>query len=448
MTDQTARKLRICHVVATSEGGFWVYDQLRMMREVYGFEVEAIVPADHGRLIDRLREAGIPFHVTNMQFMGVRNLYRMPWNVLAMARLFRRGRYDVVQSHLFTATMICRVAAWLSDVPARFTMYPSPFPLEAGMTRWLDLETAWMESALIPSCEATHNLLTEAGVPESRLETVYYGPDENLFSAADAQPAGIRDEFGWPADCNIVCTISIFYGELPPRTWVPKRFHGVAVKGHEEFIRAAAIVRQRFPDTKFLIVGSGWVFPPGKAYFEKMKALAHELGLDDAMAFTGWRNNIRDTYAEVTVAVQASLYENLGSSVEALLMERPMVATRIGGLPDSVVDGKTGLLCRPGDPDDLARAICELLADPERARALGVAGRAHMRSRFVLQRAVPQLHSLYMRETENGARRGYRPLVTISRLIVGGAFCLGLAIGFVVRDVFGLWPRYEKPDRG
>src|SRR6202030_3494642 len=92
--------------------------------------------------------------------------------------------------------------------------------------------------------------------------------------------------------------------------------------------------------------------------------------------------------AAADVAVQCSLTENLGGTIEALLMECPVVATRVGGMPESVRDGETGLLVPPSDPAALAAAILRLLEHRDEAAAFGRAGRALMLERFTAARTA------------------------------------------------------------
>src|SRR5205814_808808 len=114
-------------------------------------------------------------------------------------------------------------------------------------------------------------------------------------------------------------------------------------------------------------------------------------GLQDNVIFTGFRSDVPQVYRDLDVSVQPSLNENLGGTIESLLMECPTVATRVGGLTESVVDGETGVSVNPGDPADLARGILSLLRDPQAARTLGKVGRARMLARFTLQRTVADL---------------------------------------------------------
>lgn len=131
----------------------------------------------------------------------------------------------------------------------------------------------------------------------------------------------------------------------------------------------------------------------------------------------------------MNVAVQASLSENLGGTIEGLLMEVPMVVTRVGGMVDTVRDGETGILVDPDNPRDLARGILDLLRDPERARTLGRNGRRFMLERFSLERTVSELHALYGRllADKSGRQRGYDSLVSLWRSALAlpvGVYCM------------------------
>src|SRR6185295_16954033 len=107
----------------------------------------------HGSLVDRLRAASITVHAMDFAFASARDLLTLPSKVLALARLFRRERFDIVQTHLFHSMVIGRIAAWIADVPARFSMVAGPFHLEAYTPRWIDAWTCWMDTTIIASCE-------------------------------------------------------------------------------------------------------------------------------------------------------------------------------------------------------------------------------------------------------------------------------------------------------
>jgi glycosyltransferase involved in cell wall biosynthesis len=196
--------------------------------------------------------------------------------------------------------------------------------------------------------------------------------------------------------------------------------HGLGHKGHEDLVKAAPEVLAQFPNAKFLLVGTGWG-PEGDKHMLEVKDLVRRMGLQSSVIFPGYRADANSILREADVAVQASLNENLGGTLEALMIGCPMVATRVGGMVDSVRDGETGVLVNPSDPSDLARGITQLLRDPKHARALGQAGRRLMLERFTLNRTVNDLASLYQHLLSKAERRRrfYNPLISVSRLLAG-----------------------------
>ncbi|MDT5062515.1 MAG: hypothetical protein QOH63_2974 [Acidobacteriota bacterium] len=431
----SAIKLRVCHVASTVEGAKWMVEQLRDLRDHYGCDVTAIVSGERGGLIDMLRAEGIPYHVEYMKFGSLREMLQVPRAILRMALFFRRERFDVVQTHLFFSMLIGRIAAWLADVPVRLAMIPGPFHLEAHISRWIDRATGWMETAFIPSCVHTLRLYKEIGVADDRLSLIYYGPDERNFIPEEVLPANIRAEYGWPADTPLIAKVAYFYPPLPKSRWVPPVIQERGVKGHEYLVRAAPLVLNEFPDAKFLLVGPGW-FEHGEKHREEIKELVRTLGLEESVIFVGYRKDANRILREADVAVQASLTDNPAGTVEALLMECPTVATRVGGMVDTVRDGETGVLVNPSDPDDMARGILQMLRDRERALSLGRAGRKLMLDRFTLHRAVKDLHELYLRLRFRRKRNFYNPPVSLWRLIVAIPVCCYLCFRVLFVDTY------------
>lgn len=410
------RALKVCHVVATTEGARWMVEQLRELRDRYGCEVLAVVGGAGGSLVDQLRAEGIPCHFENFTFSTPLDLIRAVQSVLRLARLFRRERVDVVQSHLFFSMFIARLAAWLADVPVRLSMYAAPFHLEAHTSFWIDRATCWMESAVIPSCERSVELCRKMGVGPDRSPLIYYGPDERRFAPGRVEPAGTRAAYGWPPDTRLVVMVAYFYPRMAKSRWVPKVLHGRGIKGHGDLVRAVPYVLSECPDAKFLLIGSGWG-EEGEQYKREIEELARRMGLEESVLFPGYRADANRVLLEADVAIQASLNDNPAGTIESLLMECPTVVTRVGGLVDTVRDGETGLQANPSDPRDLARCIIEMLREPERAREFGRAGRRLMLERFSLSRTVRDLHELYRRLRDRRTRRYYDPARSVLRAL-------------------------------
>jgi glycosyltransferase involved in cell wall biosynthesis len=171
---------------------------------------------------------------------------------------------------------------------------------------------------------------------------------------------------------------------------------------------------------------------------QEVKELVQRLGLESSVIFPGYRADANRILREASVAVQASLNENLGGIIEALLMGCPTVATRVGGMVDAVIDGETGVLVCPGDPEDLARGIKQMLRDPERARAMGRAGRELMLGRFTLQRTASDLAELYnhLISKTRKHRKGYDPVVSVARLCLAVPLFVYLVFRFIIVNFY------------
>jgi glycosyltransferase involved in cell wall biosynthesis len=425
---------RICHVVATTEGAAWVYEQLRDLRDRYDYDVSVILNGSSGALVDRFKEAGIPVLTADFDFLGVSDLFALPRKIIALARTLRRERFDVVQTHLFHSMVIGRIGAWLADVPVRLSMVAGPFHLEAYTPRWIDGSTQWMDTALIPSCEWTRKLYQSLGVAEERLALIYYGPDEKKFDPVNHKVADLRREFGWDDDGPLIGMIAYFYAELGVNRWTPPAVQGRSVKCQSDLIRAMPEILEEFPKARLVLVGSGWE-EAGRQYLSKMQSLVRDLNLADRVAFIGYRTDVPEVLKALDVTVQASLSENLGGTIEGLLMETPMVATRVGGLIDSVIDGETGILVAPDDPASLAKGLLTLLRDPNTGRQLARHGRQFMLEQFTLRQTVESEHALYQKLFRR-AGRGYRAYRTLGRLFSGAVICGYLAARYRFVDAW------------
>ncbi|HEX5184307.1 MAG TPA: glycosyltransferase family 4 protein [Allosphingosinicella sp.] len=429
--------MKVCHVFAATEGGRWVYEQLDALKRDHGCEVVALLGGDEGPTVDMCRRAGIRTESFDFRLAGRRDLLTFPLRIVRLARWFRRERFDVVQSHILPSTMFARPAAWLADVPVRFTMSTSPYYLQAPSIRWVEARTAFMETGVIPSCRVTTRLYREAGVAERLImPCLYYGPHEAGFDPAGAIPEGLRAEIGVPEDTPLVGSIAVFYARCPDSSFVPPDTRGRFIKGHCDLIRAMHHVRREFPTARLVMVGRGWG-PRGHETEEELAAFVRDEGLEEIVYFAGWRGSTPAVLVDLDVSVQASVNENLGGTVESLLMARPTVATRVGGMVDAVVDGETGILVNPEDPEDLARGICELLRDPARGAALGKAGRAHMLSGFTLTTTVPRLFGLYRRQRAE-ARGAWRLSASARRLALAALLAAPIFGRMLLWDVYML----------
>jgi glycogen synthase len=153
---------------------------------------------------------------------------------------------------------------------------------------------------------------------------------------------------------------------------------------------------------------------------------------------------VNNVLRALDVSVQPSLNENLGGTIEALLMECALVATRIGGMVDSVKNGETGVLVEPANHHDLADGILQLLRDPVRAQSLGRAGRKLMLERFTLSSTVRDLKQLYEKSLSKDGKacQSYRLWVSLWRLIVLVPLSLSLTLWMIIETlVLRVWDK-------
>jgi glycosyltransferase involved in cell wall biosynthesis len=289
--------------------------------------------------------------------------------------------------------VVGRLAAFMARVPVRISMVPGPWHLETPFFRRMDIRTEWMDTVLVGGSEHVTSLYIEAGVPARRCRTIRYCGDAKKFDPATADGRRFREELGLDDGVPLVGQVAHFYASVPA-PYAPPLAAGRGLKGHDDLIDAASIIVRTRPDVRFVLVGRGWG-GPGKEYKRDLERRCCELALDQYVIFTDGRDDIPDVLAALDVSVQCSLSENYGGTVESLLMARPTVATRVGGMPETVRHEQTGLLVNPRDPLALAAAIVRLIDDPALGEELGRRGRQLMLERYTTEVMTEAVADLY-----------------------------------------------------
>ena len=164
-----------------------------------------------------------------------------------------------------------------------------------------------------------------------------------------------------------------------------------AIKAHEVFLQAASTVRRQHLNTQFVVVGAG-------ERREELAQLAEEYGIAPAVHWLGWRRDLPAVYADLDVVALTSRNEGLPTTlVEAMAAGRPVVATRVGGVPTLVTPGETGLLAASGDANALAAAMLTVLNNRQYAERLGAAARESVYPAYDLSAFLPRMADFYRR---------------------------------------------------
>jgi glycosyltransferase involved in cell wall biosynthesis len=300
--------------------------------------------------------------------VGMTRPYRLDalWRLY---RLLRRERPFILHCWMFHANLLGRLVGRLARVPLIITARRN---VEIGGPRreWAKWVTHRLDDAVIAVCELARQAEIErTGVASHKVVTIYNGIDP--FPAVPSETmAQLRHNLGLPPTAAVAISVS----RLHPQ------------KGHADLLRAWQQVTAVYPDAHLLIVGDG----ERRSELEKMAAKQPHIH------FTGQRDDVPHLLAVSDLLVLPSLWEGLPNVVlEAMSAGLPVVATAVGGTPELVIDGETGLLVPPRDPASLAQAILTLLTDPDLAQRLGENGRLRATNQFAIQQMVQQTEALY-----------------------------------------------------
>ena len=272
-------------------------------------------------------------------------------------------RPAILHTHLVHADVYGQLAGALTRVPLRLSTKHGFNEFREG--RFFALADRSVGSLahvhIAISQGLAHYLAETEGFDEASFEIVHYG-----ISSRDS----LRPYEG--SDPRLLCV-----GRLIP------------IKGHLLLLRALAQARSRVPGLTLDVAGRGPLEPA-------LKEFARELGLDDAVRFLGFVSPVQAAVEQSAIVVVPSLGEGFGMvALEAMERGRPVIASGVGGLPEIVADGETGLVVAPADAEGLADAIVYLAGDLERAAEMGRAGRDRALAVFTPERSVERIEELY-----------------------------------------------------
>jgi glycosyltransferase involved in cell wall biosynthesis len=240
---------------------------------------------------------------------------------------------------------------------------------------------------ILVNADAVKEWLIADGYDASKIAVIRNGVDLSRFDNLPPS-ATLRRELGLADETPIVGVVSRL----------------TRLKGLEQFLEAAALVRARGSAAHFLIVGE--TSPMDRHYLGELQEYAARCGVAGHVTFTGLRTDVPAVLARLSVSVMPSLNEALSNVVlESMAASAPTVATRVGGTPEAVMDGITGLLVPPADPAALADAIVHLLEQPQLAAELGRAARARIGDHFSVRRMVRATENLYTELLERKRRK-------------------------------------------
>jgi glycosyltransferase involved in cell wall biosynthesis len=284
--------------------------------------------------------------------------------VPALRRLIRQERYDIVHLHTKRAHAL---SLWLPRgkhrpkyIVTRRMDYPEP---NNCYTRYLYNRRV---DGVVAISRSVLDCLSEAGVNRRSIRLIYSGIDPMPFT-------GLLSDDHRANDSTIVAMLAV----LEER------------KGHRFLLDAARVLKNRGRKIRYVFAGDG-------SHKTQLQRLVQTLGLREEVSFVGFVADVPKFLSSIDVLVLPSLYEGLGvAALEGMAAGKPVVATRVGGLAESIVDGETGFLVPAEDGAALADAIDRLVADPSMARAMGCKGAARVLKNFTIEQMASQNEAYY-----------------------------------------------------
>ena len=367
--------VKVCHVAM---GDLWAGAEVHLLAlmtylvRLHGFEW-AVVLFNEGRLADELRKLPLSLTVIPEKHHGPLAL------ASRLGKVFRQFRPDVVHTHKYKDSILAALVARYMGVPHVVRVVhgmPEPFKglrnvKMAGYTIADRFVTGWLVDRVIAVSSDIEQALLRS-YDAARIVCIHNGIDLEAVRVT-TQRADMRRK--WNIDNKAVLIGTV--GRLVP------------VKGHALLLKAFRILSQSFQNVILIFVGDG-------PLREQLETEAKRLGLDQSVIFSGHQEQSYDFINMMDIFVLPSLHEGIPMVLlEAFALKRPVIASRVGGIPEVVSHGYSGTLVSPTNAGDLASAMKSLIEDPSKSIAFGAAGRGRVESEFSASLMAARTAELY-----------------------------------------------------
>ncbi len=308
-----------------------------------------------------------------------------------LIKLIRTEKPDIIHTHTAKAGTLGRIAAIMAGVPYKVHTFHGHVlhsyfgPLKTKFFILIERFLAkFTDKIIVISPLQFQELCYDIKIARpNKFAVIPLGFDLAQFLNSEIHRGKFRKELNIPEDILLVGIV----GRL------------TAIKNHTLFLKSASKVLESVFNVKFIIVGDGELNT-------ELKNLAIELGISDKVIFLGWREDMPVVYSDLDVVTLTSLNEGTPVTlIEAMASAKPVVATAVGGVPDIVSDGQTGIIVPSGDKEKFASAIVDLLLSPEKRKEFGINAREFVRTRFTKERLCADMDELYTSLINNYRRK-------------------------------------------
>jgi len=323
-----------------------------------------------GGFVDRLAKSGIEYSCLNFRVRS------WPLYVLRLAKLLEREKVDVMHTHMSSAAKYGRLAGLLAGVPVMVTT-------DHGQDRektWWDIFVDRVFNGITAARVGVTNDVTDIihmrdHTPKDKIVMIPNGVDTERFHVDKSEGLRIRKELGLPDDAIVVGTVARL-------TWE---------KSLDVLIETVSILSKAVPQVRCVIVGDGYLR-------DDLVKCIESFGMQNNIVMTGIRLDVPNMLSSFDVFALSSKSEGLPVSIlEAMSARKPIACTNVGGIPEVVSDREEALLVQPDDPNALADAISEIIANPDLAAGLTKKAYERVAREYSIEATVGKLQDLYVR---------------------------------------------------
>lgn len=334
---------------------------------VVGFDIKNKKKKSKGQFIAKIEEQN--FNFIQIEQYSAYDIFIF----LRALKVNKKIKPDILQSHGYKSHAICFVIKILTGTPwvAFFHGWVS-FGLKVYIYNKMEKILLHFADKIVPVSSSMVSKIDSFFLDKNKIKVIYNAIDNDEHSLANSN-RNIREEFNINLKVPLVAVVGRFSHE----------------KGHRYFVEALPQIIQELPELKVMFIGDG----PLKETIQKKVEI---LGLNPHVIFTDYQSNVQDFYREIDLLVLPSMSEGMPNvALEAMLFEKPVVSTHVGGVPEVVVDGETGIIVEPQAPKQLAEAVIRLFENPDMLHDFGVAGRERVLREFDPVQRVKKITAMY-----------------------------------------------------
>jgi len=321
-----------------------------------------------------LQQQGIRVYSLDMpeKVNGLTPLYFL-LGFFRLVYFIKKEKFALIHSFLYRANLLARLAGSVGGVSHIISSERCLTRHKHPLAVWFDRCTVPLSRYVLANSKAVaEQLRVRERVSPEKIRIIYSGIDQKE-QLTQERITTLKSSFGISSQEYVIGCVARLHPD----------------KGLEDLLLAGAIIGKNFSFFRILLVGDG----PQKVYLQEV---AHKLGIGQQVIFTGFRSDVDSLIQSFNLFVFPSLEEGFSQAImEAMIFAIPIIATRVGGMPEIIISNKTGILVPPHEPQVLAREILRLMHNPGLAQKLGEAGKFQVRNNFSFPQCLEQIENLY-----------------------------------------------------